>query len=105
MPGAYAHAGTILTFTDGDASNNNQLQLVGGESLLVRNSGVTGRLLTIVSAPDGFNRTRDISETLAAGEERVYGPFLPQGWRQTDGFLYVNPAHADLKLAVLVPLG
>lgn len=101
--GGYIYSGVSLNLQAGDAANGNQFAMVGGEFIILQNSGGTPRVVTLSSVADAYGRTKDISETLAAGAFAVYGPFLPAGWKQTDGNFYLNVAHADVKIAVLSP--
>lgn len=101
--GGYAYSGVTLNLQAGDAANGNQFAMNGGEYVVLQNSGATPRIVTLYSVADVYGRTKDISETLAAGAFAVYGPFPLGGWRQTDGYFYLNVAHAEVKIAVLAP--
>lgn len=80
-------SGTALTFTACDAVNGNYVVLSGGEFLLAKGTGA----LTISSVPDGLGRAGDLSVTLA-GEERIFGPFPIEGFRQAGGQLWFTGA-------------
>jgi hypothetical protein len=99
LPGGYSGQSLNAIMTACDASNGNASPLQGGEFLLVRNSGASARVFSITSVADPFGRSGDISETIQAGETRLYGPFLISGWRQNDGSIYYSGAHAELLVA------
>jgi len=103
LSGSYTGASITPTITAGDASNLNQFLMSGGEIISVRNSGGSSRSITIKSATDPYGRSGDITESIPAGESRVYGPFLAPGWRQSDGYFYLDPGHADLLITILSP--
>lgn len=102
-PGAYPPAGVVVNFAAADASNLNQFILTGNELVIAFNSGATGRTVTITSVADRFGRTGTITtEAIAAGVYRMYGPFTnAEGWKQTDGFLYLEASHAEVKFAII----
>lgn len=104
LTGSYSYSAVTASAVAADASNGNQASLAGGEIILARNSGGTTRTITIVSANDPFNRVRDISVSILAGETKAFGPFGVLGWRQTDGQIYFSADHADVLFTVLTPL-
>src|SRR6476660_1851250 len=100
--GSQASAGVAITYTTGDAINGHKLTSTGKEVLIAKNTGAVARTVTVTSAPDQMGRTKDIAaESIAAGAERVFGPFSQLGWQQTDGTIYVDVSHAEVLLAVL----
>lgn len=105
VPGGYAHAGAAVAFAAGDATFGNSFEATGQEFVLVRNVNASSpplsRTVTFVSANDLYGRTKDFTETLAAGAVKVYGPFPLIGWRQGDGLAYIDVSHADIELAVV----
>lgn len=91
-----------IVFTAGDAGNNNQFLATGREIVIVQNSGAGARTVTFLSVADRFGRTGDMTAySLGAGEFGLFGPFQLDGWRQTDGYVYTNPEHAEIKYAVI----
>jgi hypothetical protein len=84
-------------------ANGNQFAWGDAARLLViaQNSGASGRTVTITSKADPFNRTGDISAyALAAG--LVAGWIIERtGFLQTDGMLYLEANHAEVKFAAI----
>ncbi len=101
--GGYAGAGVALTATAADTTNQNSTPHTGREIIIARNSGATGRTVTITSSPaQGTLRTGNITaESIAAGATRVYGPFPLNGWIQADSQLYFEANHAEVLFTVL----
>lgn len=90
-----------FAWTVGDPPNDHQFKVTGKEFVLVRNTGAGAQTVTFVSTADPFKRKDDIAYSIGAGEFACFGPFLPEGWAQTDGFLHIDIASADLQFAVL----
>lgn len=103
LTGCFPPSSTDQTPAAADAVNGNDFALTGGEVIIVRNSGASGRTFTLESAPDAFNRLGNVTETIGAGKTRVYGPFAVQGWRQTSGKMHVTGEHSELEIVVLKP--
>lgn len=92
-----------LTMTAGDASNGNKFPLTGREIVVFHNTGVSTRTITVSSVADPYGRTGDLTAVnITAGAYMWLGPFDIQGWRQTDGQLYVTVSHADVKIGICV---
>ena len=97
----YPTAAVLLTQTAADATNFEYITLAGNEVLIVWNSGATGRTFTITSLADSHNRTGDITtQAIAADEHFAFGPLGLDGWRQTNGQLYFQASHAEVKWMV-----
>lgn len=109
VPASTASAGVAVTWDAGDASNNNDVVLTGREIVLVRNTSTgNARTVTVPSVACPHGRTGDITaESLALSADfanqivHVLPLFKTDGWRQSDGKLYINPSHAELVIAVL----
>jgi hypothetical protein len=100
-PGAYAGA-LLLTMTAADVANMNQFKLGGRDVMVVHNSGASGRTFTITSVDDRAGRQEHITaQAIAAGEIFVFGPIDMEGWRQTDGNLYFDANHAEVKIGII----
>lgn len=94
--------GVALTETAANATDKEQMRLTGREVLIARNSGAEARVVTITSVADPVTgRTGNITESVPAGEMYVLGPFSVQGFRQTDGMIYFEAAHADVKWSAI----
>lgn len=98
--GTATKAGTAATGSSG--SSGNQFVASGNDLVIAWNSGSTGRTVTITAAADPQGRTRHItSYALAAGDHAFFGPFRNTGWVQTDGYVYLEANHADVKFFIV----
>lgn len=106
IPGPYADDGTVVTMTATDTTDDERIVLTGREIVICRNSGATQRNITFTSTADRFGRTNDLTDTIEAGEIKVYGPGLAiEGWNSVDTgvtYLYCEADHADVLWGVLV---
>lgn len=104
VPSPYAGASTAVTMTAADTTNQNSFPLTGREIVIAHNTGASSRTVTITSVDDRYGRQENIAaESIAAGAIRVYGPGLAlEGWQQTDGSLYLEANHAEVKFGILV---
>lgn len=101
-PGAYAGASTAVTFTAADLVNLNQFAPTGRELLIIRNTAGVSGTWTATSIEDSFGRVEHITaETLTAGQVRVYGPTALEGWKQVDGFFYLQGSAVTIEFAVI----
>lgn len=101
-PGSYAAAGAAVTMAGADVSNKNQFTAEGSDLIVAHNTGAGAHNITITSAPDPFGRSGDISsESIAAGEIRIYGPLKVTGWIQSDGKVYLEADHAEVEFGVI----
>lgn len=99
---------SALTFAVADASNGDQVLLTGREIIIAYNSHAsTTYTLAVTSVADPeTGRTGDISATnIAAGAFKMIGPLASEGWRQTDGYLYLNANNASIQFAVIRLVG
>lgn len=86
----------------GNVADGNDFIHTGRELIMVRNSsGATPYAVTIYAAPDRFGRSGNIVHTLAANAVHVFGPFPLEGWRQSDGKMWLGVANASLLLTVV----
>lgn len=100
--GTYSADGADFVWTAADVANGNSVVATNNDLVLAYNSGATPYTVTIGSVADPFNRTGDITAySLAAGEYGVFGPFPNLGWKQTDGYLYLNANNAAVKFAII----
>lgn len=91
-----------VVFTAADISNLNQFRLETGDIVLAWNSGASPYTVTLTSVVDEKNRTGDVTAySLAAADVMVFGPLQQKGWRQTDGFMYLQASNALVKFAIL----
>lgn len=100
--GPWPTAGVLATVTAADATNKNETPFAGKFIIIARNSGASTRAITINSVADAVQqRSGDISDTIAAGATKTYGPFSAEGFRQSGGVLHFEAAHAEVLFTVL----
>lgn len=93
---------TELTFTAANATDKEQVIHTGKEILIAFNSGASSRSVTITSVASArTGRTGDLTHSVGAGKFFMAGPLAPEGFTQTNGYLYMEAAHADVKWAVI----
>lgn len=102
-PGAYSGAWTAVTFTAAIFADKEQFALTGRELLLIRNTSAdTAYYVTITSVDDPTGRSRDITTIdIAFGATVVWGPTKVDGWKQTDGNLYLEAENTAIQYAVI----
>jgi hypothetical protein len=90
-----------MVMTAADVANLNQFVAAGKDVVVAFNSGGSAYTVTITSAPLN-GRTGDITTySIGAGEFAVFGPFATLGWKQTDGYVYLQASNAAVKFGVL----
>lgn len=94
-------AAVTLTMEAGDVSNGNKFALTGREVIVLHNTGASTRTYTITSVADPYGRTGHITtQNILAGAYMALGPIGLEGWKQTDGQLYLAVSHAEVKIGV-----
>lgn len=97
-----ASNGADLTETAADATNKEQVLLTGRELIIAHNTGAGARTVTFTSVADALGRSGDITTySIGAGEIAVFGPFKREGWAQSNGYLYIEASHAEVKWGVV----
>lgn len=102
--GSNSNVGRTVTMAAWDSVNGNSFQSTGNDLLVARNGHATlARTVTVTSVADPFfGRTGDITAfSLAVGAVAVFGPFKSDGWRQADGFIYVDASTIDITFGVV----
>lgn len=82
-----------ITYALVDGHNGNKILNDGETVLHMKNADNVSHTATIVSVPDEHGRLGDIAIVLAAGQDRIVGPFPENLFNQrvTDpGYLYVT---------------
>lgn len=99
--------GADVVFTAADTTNQNQFKFEAGDIVLAWNThATTAYTVTLTSIADGHKRTGNVSAyQLEAGDVAVFGPFEQEGWRQTDGYFYLEANNAAVKFAILKKVG
>lgn len=102
-PGPNPTAGVAVTMTAADTVNKEQFALTGREVLIIHNTGASAYTYTITSVADPtYSRTGHITaQSIAAGAIHTIGPLGLDGWRQTDGYLYLEASNAAVKYGVI----
>lgn len=91
-----------LLLTAADTTNNNQILLDGPVIVVAHNTGASARTITITSAVDPQNRTGDVSAySIGAGEYFSMKIDQTTGWKQTDGYLYLQANNAEVKIGAI----
>ena len=104
VSGKFPTTVVALTETAADDTLLNQFKLTGREILIFRNTHATdAKTVTITSvAHPVTGRTGDITAfSVAAGLSYMVGPLAPEGWRQTDGYLYFAGESDDIHFQVI----
>jgi hypothetical protein len=92
-----------IAWLQADTTNKEQFVSTGKEIVLAWNQGVGAATVTIESVADPFRREGDISAySVGADEIAVFGPFPVEGWRQSDGKVYLEASSTDIRFAVIV---
>lgn len=100
--GSYTANAADLPMAAADVANKNQFVANGNDLVIAHNTGAGAHTITVTSSPDPFRRTGDIAAySLGAGEYAVFGPFAITGWIQSDGKIYLEADHAEVKFGVV----
>lgn len=92
------------TLVAADVANKNQIAFGSAARLLVlaiNTHATTAYTTTVTSAPDAFNRSGDISAYSIDAGEIVPFIFQRDGWRQSDGNLYIEANNAAIKFIAI----
>lgn len=89
--------------TAADATNKEQFVASDKDIVVAHNTGAGARTVTVTSVADaGNSRTGDIAAySIGAGEYAAFGPFNRQGWMQTNGYIYIEAEHAEVKFGAI----
>lgn len=91
-----------VTLAAADTANQNRALLDGPVLVVAHNSGATAHTITITSMADAKNRTGDISAySIGAGKVACFKIDQYEGWKQTDGYLYLEANHAEVLLGII----
>lgn len=100
-PGSYDVDGAVLTMAAGDVANGNAFASSGNDLVICHNTNAGAQSVTIQSVADERGREGDLTKSIAAGAYHVFGPIATNGFRQTDGKIYVDVAHAEVFVGVV----
>ena len=91
-----------IALTAADVANKNQAAQAGSRQLLIAyNSGAAPHTVTITSAVDEKKRSGDITAYSLGAAELMIFQLKAGGWIQSDGKLYFEADHAEVKFAVV----
>lgn len=94
-------AGILLTRSNGDATNNHDFVNNGSTLLVVKNGGGSSINVTFKYAADKFGRTGTKVVAVAATEEKVIGPFVPELYNQDGKVQFDLSAAASVTVAAV----
>lgn len=100
--GNAATAFQAVTMTAADVANGNQFSAEGNDLLVAQNTGASSHNISLSSVADLQGRTGNITnEAIAAGAIKIIGPLKTLGWCQSDGKIYCNADHAEVKFGII----
>lgn len=106
LPGSYPTTPLTANIADlvetaAHVGDGNQIIPSGKDIIIAHNTGIAAHTVTINSVIDENKRTGTITTySVGAGEIAVFGPMILDGWRQADGYIYLEADHADVKFGV-----
>lgn len=92
-----------ITMTAADTTNLNQFILDGPCLIIVQNTAGVAGTFTLTSAADAQNRTGDITTYSVAATTglSVFKIDQTNGWRQSDGFMYLQGSATTMKFGII----
>jgi hypothetical protein len=97
--GPYPTAATTVTETAEDTTNHTQVAVTDKTVIGIHNTGGSTYTYTVTSIADAAHgRTGDITtQNIVAGAIALIGPLGLDGWRQTDGNVYLAASNVAVK--------
>ena len=100
--GNFAAAFKVLTMTAADTSNQNDFACSGDDLIVAWNSGASQHTITLTSVTYPPGRSGTITaETIEAGVIKIFGPMKAEGWMQSDGKIYIEANHVEVKFGII----
>lgn len=94
-------AGVALTETAENTTDHSQFALTTNDIVVIHNTGGSSYTYTVTSIADPYGRTGNITtQSIAAGAIHLLGPLSLEGWRQTDGKLYLDASNVAVKFGI-----
>ena len=91
-----------FSFSAVDPASGNYFPFTGKEIIVLQNTLSTAAVsYTLTSKFDPFQRTEDITGTIASGGFHAYHAGDITGWKQSDGGFYLTGASAAIEVAIL----
>lgn len=103
-PGSYPTAIAALTWTAADITNGNSFPWTGKDIILAQNTDVGAQTVTVSSVADQEGRSDTVLTSVsltAGGYYIIAGPLPGQGWRQSDGNIYLSASSVNVKFAII----
>jgi len=95
-------AGDLAVPFASDTVNFNEFAASGQEILLAQNTDASPHTFTVTSVADHMGRTQDIAAySVPANTTAAIQMSTLEGWKQTDGNIYLSSSDATLKFAVI----
>lgn len=104
VPKPTATAGVAVTVNTADATDENNFVLTGREIVILYNTHAdTAKAFDIDSARCSHGRSNPVSAFSLDPVSAEMVAFAPEieGWRQTDGKVWIDPESTDVKILVL----
>jgi len=91
-----------FTAAGADFADGAEFTLTGQEIVIIQNTNVAAKTVTVTSYADPMNRTGDITAySVGAAEFAILPQFQPLGWANPSGKLHMAANAADVKFLVL----
>ena len=95
-------AGVEVTQTVADLDAGNKFAASGDDLVIVYNSGADDHRVTVEAMPDLQGRVVGVDKfSVGAGGVAILGPYDVDGWRQSDGYIYLTGDSDELKFGVV----
>jgi hypothetical protein len=95
-------AGDLAIPFASDAVNGNKFVASGQEIIIAQNTDASAHTFTVASVADHLGRTQDITAySVPANSSVAIQMSALEGWKQSDGNVYLNSSDATLKFAVV----
>lgn len=101
-PGPWPTAGVAVTETAENVTDHSAFPWTGREIILIHNTSTDTAYTWTLTAVTYLGRAGNITtESIAANAIRCIGPLAAEGFRQTDGMIYLDASNAAVKFAVI----
>lgn len=102
IPTPLATVPVEMTFTVADFTNGNKFSATGREIVVVKNiHAATAKTFTVTSVAINGRLGSITAFSVAALKEYVLPFFSIEGWKQSDGFIYIDGEDANIKIQVM----
>jgi len=80
----------------GNAAGGDAFKFANDGRTILAIDGVTGDTFTFTAVNDKFGRTETLAPVVAAGKYALIGPFLPELWNDSSGFIRFTPTAGNV---------